>query len=288
VTEFAPAKINLFLHVGDKGADGYHAIASLAVFADIGDTLAATRADELSLRCDGPFGASLSAGPDNLVMRAAVTLQRLALSRRHAVKGAQLTLTKRLPLASGLGGGSADAAAVLRLLPRLWTMQVSDAARDEIALSLGADVPVCLASRASWMEGRGARLSSAPQFPPLHMVLVNPGIEVSTTEVFRHIQHRTGARLPDAPNAFNTVHELADWLKLQRNDLEAPAIRIAPQISECLAALRDAQGCLLARMTGSGATCFGIFPEEILASQTALKLKSTHSTWWTPAVRAIA
>jgi 4-diphosphocytidyl-2-C-methyl-D-erythritol kinase len=266
LTRFAPAKVNLFLHVTGRRADGYHLLDSLAVFPSVGDRLTAAPADALSLTITGPFGAGLTADADNLVLRAARLLA--------PVRGAALTLEKNLPVASGIGGGSADAAAALRLLARLWEIE---APLDEMALALGADVPVCLARRAARMGGVGEILAPAPRLPGFGVVLVNPGVPVATAGVFRA---RTAAfSLPAAlPEAWADAAAMARDLAALDNDLEAPAVTIAPAIGDVLAVLRAKPGVLLARMSGSGATCFAILATAAAAQDAAARL--SRPGWW--------
>jgi 4-diphosphocytidyl-2-C-methyl-D-erythritol kinase len=264
--EFAPAKVNLFLHVTGRRADGYHLLESLAVFPAMGDRLEATPADDLTLEITGPFGGTLAAEPDNLVLRAARALA--------PGEGAALRLIKNLPVASGIGGGSADAAAALRLLARLWAI---DAGLHGIAASLGADVPVCLASRAARMGGIGELLRPAPALPPCGILLVNPGVEVPTPAVFKA---RQGAFSQPAtlPASWPTAAAMAADLQALTNDLQAPAIALQPVIGEVLAALAALPGVLLARMSGSGATCFALFPTAAAASAAATAI--TPPNWW--------
>ena len=272
LTELAPAKVNLFLHVVGRRDNGYHELDSLAVFPGAADRLEATVADGLTLQVGGPLGSGLGGGPDNLVLRAACALA----DHTGAGFGARLVLEKRLPVASGIGGGSADAAAALRLLVRLWGLSVPEQDLLGIALRLGADVPVCLASHPARMTGLGDRLGPAPALPPFGMVLVNPGVGVSTPEVFRA---RAGlfsqpARLPAA---WSGLTAMVDGLRGLTNDLEPPALRLCPVIADVLAWLRAQPGCLLARMSGSGATCFGLFApgEAPLAAA-----RAAPAGWW--------
>jgi 4-diphosphocytidyl-2-C-methyl-D-erythritol kinase len=278
VREFAPAKINLFLHVTGRRADGYHLISSLMVFADIGDDLTAARSSGFSLAIDGPFGAGLPTDGGNLVTRAA---DRLAAAMGIAPDAA-LRLTKILPVASGIGGGSADAAAALRALVRLWGRDPGPDALAKLGLDLGADVPVCLVSKAMNVSGIGETLDPAPPLPDVWVVLSNPGVAVATRDVFKA---RTGpfsrpAPLVDAPR---DATGLAQALASRHNDLEVPAIGLVPAIGTVLEALRSAPGCLLARMSGSGATCFGLFADQVLAEAAARTIKQTHSIWWSVA-----
>lgn len=278
-TIFAPAKINLFLHVGDKRADGYHGICSLAAFADVGDQLSAVPADDLSLSISGRFAAGLSNGDDNLARRAARALQDFARQSGRRLGGAHIQLNKQLPLASGIGGGSSDAAATLKLLDRLWDLQASEQDLDAIARDLGADVPVCLRGSANLMQGLGEQLTPWPALPQLPAVLVNPGVSVATAEAFRALGQRSGVGAPTVAS-LKTPPEATSWLARQRNDLEAPAIGIAPVIREALSQLAATPRCLLSRMSGSGATCFGLYECEADAAAAARILAGRYPRWW--------
>lgn len=274
--EAAPAKLNLYLHVVGKRADGYHRLDSLVVFTATGDTLRVEPADTLSLSIDGPFAAGLSAGDDNLVMKAA---------RALGTGGARLTLTKNLPVASGIGGGSADAAAALRLLRRHWRLDISDAQLHAIAAALGADVPVCLRAQPAFLGGIGEELTPAPPLPPVGIVLVNPGLPLPTPTVFaaRSGPFSPAARFSEAPR---DAASLAALLAERRNDLEAPAIALVPAIATVLAALRATPGCRLARLSGSGATCFGLYDTPETASHAAAALaRGPH--WWVSATHLL-
>ena len=274
VAVFAPAKVNLYLHVTGRRDDGYHELESLVVFADVGDRVTAEAATELSLRVTGPRGEGLSAGDDNLVMRAAEAL----CARTGMAAGAALTLEKVLPVASGIGGGSADAAAALKALVRLWGLHPGAHDLSGLSLDLGADVPVCLAGRAAVMSGIGERLDFVDLPAPLAAVLVNPGVAVSTPAVFKARQgpfsEPVADPLPTDPEA------MLAYLEARRNDLEAPALQLAPIIGEVLEALRATQGCRLARMSGSGATCFGLFMDRAAAEAAASALSKAYSDWW--------
>lgn len=270
LVEAAPAKVNLFLHVIGRRADGYHLLDSLAVFAAAGDMLRAEPADRLSLEVEGPFAASLDGESDNLVLRAARALV-------PAGAGARLVLTKNLPVASGIGGGSADAAATLRLLCRLWRLAPSAEELAGVAVGLGADVPVCLARHASRMGGIGERLEPAPILPPCGIVLANPGISVPTADVFW--AGRGEWSVPaDLPAAWPDVAAMAADLRSLRNDLEHPALSLQPVIGDVLAAVAGLPGCRLARMSGSGATCFGLFDVPEAAESAADRLRMPG--WW--------
>ena len=279
--ESASAKVNLFLHVGERRSDGFHPLQSLAVFTEAGDVLRAEAAPVLSLAIDGPFAAGLRAEGDNLVLRAAEALQSWALAAEAGPPvGAALTLTKNLPVASGIGGGSADAAAALRALKRLWRLEVADAVLMEIAAGLGSDVPVCVPSQAAFMEGRGEILTRAPSLPRLAMLLVNPGVAVPTREVFAGLKSRSGAAMPLPQTGFADAASLLRFLQGTCNDLEAPAKVIQPVIGEVLAALAGLPEVLLARMSGSGATCFALFPEEASCRRGAEQLRRAQGGWW--------
>jgi 4-diphosphocytidyl-2-C-methyl-D-erythritol kinase len=278
VEVFAPAKVNLYLHVVGRRADGYHLLDSLVAFAGVGDTLRIAPASRLELLIEGPTAAALTAEPDNIVLRAA---RRLAEATGRS-PGAAITLTKRLPVAAGIGGGSADAAAALRGLCALWQVDPGEARLADIGLELGADVPVCLAGRPTQMGGIGEALEPAPALPPAWLVLVNPRIGLSTPAVFKA---RDGAFSPPAPltEAPADAAALAAALNHRRNDLAAPAIRLAPVVGEVLAAVAAQPGCLLSRMSGSGATCFGLFASAAAAASAEAALTDRHPAWWTAA-----
>lgn len=272
LTEPARAKVNLFLHVVGRRPDGYHLLDSLAVFPAVGDCLWAAPDDQLSLTVEGPFAAALDAEPDNLVLRAA---RRLA-AETGTTAGAKLTLRKNLPIASGIGGGSADAAAALRLLSRLWGVAIPP----PLAATLGADVPVCLAQAAARMGGVGEILSPPPTLPPFGMILANPGIAVATPEVFR-ARAATGAafsRPAALPAGWPDVSSMARDLAATTNDLQDAAIRLGPEIDAALTVLAALPGCRLARMSGSGATCFALFDTPDVAERSAAAL--AHPGWW--------
>ena len=272
----APAKLNLYLHVVGRRDDGYHLLDSLVAFADIGDRISAVPAPQLSLGITGPFAADLAADDkSNLVWRAAEALAQ-GLGRRPAVA---LTLEKNLPIASGIGGGSSDAAATLRALCDLWQTRLDDRALAEIAATLGADVPVCLAGRASWLGGIGERVEVTPLLPPVALVLVNPGIALPTATVFkaRRGAFSAPARFAAAPP---DAAALAAVLAERRNDLTAAAIEQVPMIATVLDRLAATEGALLVRMSGSGATCFGLFATPQHAAAAAAALRSAAPRWW--------
>jgi 4-diphosphocytidyl-2-C-methyl-D-erythritol kinase len=271
--EVAPAKVNLFLQVTGKRVDGFHLLDSLVVFAGIADRITVAPAEDLSLAITGPFAPSLAAEPNNLVLRAARALAAAAGVRANGA----LRLDKQIPVASGIGGGSADAAATLRLLCRVWRLDLTGAVLDRIAADLGADVPVCLRNRPMRMCGVGEILTQAPALPRCGMVLVNPGIPLATASVFRA---RSSGFSRDAvlPSGWDTVAEMAAGLSGMTNDLETPAIGLVPAIGEVLQAIASTHGCLLARMSGSGATCFGLFADAAAAEAAAAGL--ARPGWW--------
>jgi 4-diphosphocytidyl-2-C-methyl-D-erythritol kinase len=284
LTETAPAKVNLTLRVTGRRADGYHLLDSLVVFGPAADLVHAEPAGELSLALSGPFAAGLRAEPDNLVLRTARALAGWAQSRlgaapaleQHRPLGAALVLEKHLPVASGIGGGSADAAATLRLLARLWDLAVPAADMARLAAGLGADVPVCLATRPARMRGIGEILTAAPRLPSCGLLLVNPGVALATADVFRA---RSGefSDAADLPVAWSSPAAMARDLAEQPNDLEPPALALCPAVGAVLEAVRAQPGCLLARMSGSGATCFGLFADAAAATRAGAGLPVS---WW--------
>ena len=273
-SELASAKINLYLHILGQRDDGYHELQSLVAFADSGDRVEVTgRASDWTLTIDGPFAEGLNgtADADNLVLRAA---RRLAGQIGNTSPMA-LRLTKNLPVAAGIGGGSADAAAAIRLLARTWG---GDAGPPAAWADLGADVPVCLLNRPALVEGMGERLTPVDGIPELPAVLINPGVPSSTGAVFATLAGRYGqpAANPQPPPGVRNVRDFASWLASHRNDLTRPAMETTPPIGAALAALAGAPDVLLARMSGSGATCFGLFPDQA-AAQTAVQWLRQHS-----------
>ncbi len=279
VTEtLACAKINLALHVTGQRGDGYHLLDSLVVFAGIGDRLSFAPALRLSLTITGPQAARLGVRDDNLVLRAA----RLIGPGR----GVAITLEKQLPVGSGIGGGSADAAATLRALAALW--QVPWPSAEQVA-ALGADVPVCLAGRPARMSGVGDVIAPlTTPLPAAWLVLANPGIALATRTVFRALMRRDNAPLPATIPGFADAPALQRFLAAQRNDLEAAAIGLCPQIAMINAGLTRQPGCLLARMSGSGATCFGLFATAHSAAAAARALQRAEPGWWVAAAAMLS
>lgn len=255
----APAKVNLTLHVTGQREDGYHLLDSLVVFADLGDRLWFAAADSLSLAVSGPFAAGVPADAGNLIWQAA----------ELAGVTAAITVEKNLPHGGGIGGGSSDAAALLRH----YGASV-DASR------LGADVPVCLMPHAQRMRGTGELLETLDDLPALNAVLVNPMVHVPTPSVFKRLEEKRNAPMPEAMPPFADAAELIDWLATQRNDLQTPAISLAPQIGAALAALQAQPETRLARMSGSGSTCFGLFETMQSAEDAAARIARSHPDWW--------
>ncbi len=281
---FAPAKVNLFLHVGPVKPNGRHDLDSLVVFSDegAGDHLTVDAADALSLTVTG-MNAS-AAGPigDNLVFRAAAALQAASGSR----KGARMILDKRLPVAAGIGGGSSDAAAVLRLLTDLWGTDPALAA--DLAATLGGDVPVALNGVPAMMRGEGERVSFVSLPFRLPALLVNPGVACPTGPVFRAFDAGGGGAAfaeTGAVPEFADADQLLAWLSAQRNDLEAPALSLLPEIAEVLSVLRQQDGAQLVRMSGSGATCFAVFGAMVFAQRAAAAINARRPDWWIAACR---
>jgi 4-diphosphocytidyl-2-C-methyl-D-erythritol kinase len=276
VEAFAPAKVNLYLHVTSRRDDGYHLLDSLVVFADIGDRLRAEPAPSLSLTVDGPEAADLAAvGDDNLVLRAA----RLLADRAGITAGAALHLDKHLPVAAGIGGGSSDAAAALLALKRLWRLSLDDEAVCALGARLGADVPACLYKRAVWVGGIGERLEPAGPLPDAGILLVNPRRALPTATVFAARRGPFGHVGRFAPMPCS-ASELARALMPCRNDLTEAAIGLVPAIAAVLARLGRLPGASLARMSGSGATCFALFANRAGAEEARLVVAAAEPRWW--------
>ena len=274
------AKVNLTLHITGRRPDGLHELESLIVFAGIGDALEFAPADDLTLTISGPFAPAIAAEDvaDNLVMRAARALQ----ARLGRADGARIRLDKRLPVAAGIGGGSADAAAALAGLAELWGGGDATVLAD-LALGLGADVPVCLAGGPSFVTGIGAGIAPVPSLPPAWLVLANPGRPLATGAVFAA---RTGPYSPPQPwaeavaDAGADAGALAARLAGYRNDLEPAARGLLLEIGDVLEALSATEGCLLARMSGSGATCFGLYAAADPARAAAAAISAHRPAWW--------
>ena len=267
---FAPAKVNLTLHVVGRLPNGYHDLDSLVVFADIGDRLEVALSDRPSLQVTGPMAKGVPDDESNIVMRA------MALIGVNA----RIVLHKYLPNAAGLGGGSSDAAAALRALSDLSGLAVPANLQQ-----LGADVPVCLAAQAARMRGIGDRVDLLPVMPPLHAVLVNPNVAVPTGKVFSELESPSNPAMPDGWPAWHSAADVIGFLRGMRNDLEAPAMAAQPVIAQVLGALHVTSGCQLARMSGSGATCFGLYSDLETAASAAGRLREAFPGWWVAATR---
>jgi 4-diphosphocytidyl-2-C-methyl-D-erythritol kinase len=280
-SETAPAKVNLALHVTRRREDGYHDLESLIVFADIADDLGADLAEVDSLTIAGPFGRALAAGPNNLVLRATAAFR--ARWPELAPPGLSMRLTKNLPVAAGIGGGSADAAAALRLMARLAPQSVPLAELADLAATLGADVPACLLSRPLVARGVGEILSPLREFPALHILLVNPMVPVVTADVFRRLRAHDNYPLPALPVPMTRPAQLGLWLAETRNDLQPPAVKLVPEIGHLIEEVAETAGCMLARMSGSGATVFGLFGAEGQAHEAAKQVRKLHPDYWVAA-----
>ena len=287
IREFAPAKINLTLHVLGRRDDGYHLLESLVAFADVGDEIEVAKAPTFTLVADGAFAGELPATGDNIVIAAA---EALAHGVSEVPPGAEFRLHKNLPVASGIGGGSANAAACLRALLRLHGMSMSDTALNQIAVSLGADVPVCLRSEVSMMSGIGQIVEPAPALPEVHAVLVNPRVAVPTGPVFQALGLLQGAMVAEEapaapPGRFRDAADLVGYLSQCRNDLEPSAAGLVREIGDVQDALFATNGCLLARMSGSGATCFGLYARQGEAERAMAEIAASNPGWWVAAAR---
>jgi 4-diphosphocytidyl-2-C-methyl-D-erythritol kinase len=278
------AKVNLTLRVVARRSDGYHDLESVVAFADCADRLTLTPGSELTLQMSGPLAQACGANSDNLVLKAA----RLLAERVPDMKAGSFTLDKILPVAAGIGGGSADAAAALRLLAKLNGLSLDDERLREVALATGADVPVCLASRACDMTGIGETLIPL-SLPIMPCLMVNPCVPVVTKDTFDALGLRNGELLVGATDVFRGTDwpeagaSVEDWVEVladNANDLEAPATRIQPVIGEVIAALNATNGAWLARMSGSGATCFAIYENTADAGRAAAKIRLDHPDWW--------
>lgn len=272
---FAPAKINLTLHVTGQRSDGYHLLDSLVVFADVGDRITVETAPDLSLAITGPMSHGVPVDGRNLVLQAA---------RSMRVANVAIHLEKHLPAAAGIGGGSSDAAAAMREMARLTGRNLPP----DNGLSLGADVPICLLARPCRMQGIGEAVTEVPGIPRLFLVLVNPGIEVLTGEIFQKLKRRDNPPMPADLPRWPDAPSLATWLATQRNDLEPAARAVAPEVGVALRAIGATDGCLLARMSGSGATCFGLYADKQTAHAAAASIQGGHPGWWCRAATSYA
>lgn len=278
LTDLAPAKVNLFLHVGPVDSAGYHPLASLVAFADIGDRITVRPAERLSLSVEGPFAGAVGPDDDNLILRALRALGDAAGTGEPALA---VTLDKRLPVAAGLGGGSADAGTALKLARAALDLDIGDDALAAVAGTLGADGPMCLHARAVWAEGRGDRLEFEPRLPALPVVLINPDARSPTGPVYQAYDSGPvmAADRPDAPSSWDRA-TVIHWLTAQRNDLERPARTLQSAIGAALVEARELAGVRLARMSGSGATVFALFDTARAAAEAAGTLRARRPNWW--------
>lgn len=282
--ENARAKVNLTLRVLGRRTDGYHDLESLVAFADCADSLTLVPGDKLGLTTTGPRAAECGGLDDNLVMRIAAALAESV----DGLRTGHFTLDKHLPVAAGIGGGSADAAAALRLLARANNLDLADPRIAEVAQATGADIPVCVASQACLMAGIGEELTPLP-LPAMPCVMVNPRVAVATRDVFSALGLTNGELLVGATDVMQALQwpedgaSAADWIEVIGdgiNDLEKPALEVQPIIGDVLDALREADGVQFARMSGSGATCFAIFKTQTAAQRAAAAIQQAHSGWW--------
>ncbi|KKB76544.1 hypothetical protein VW35_17335 [Devosia soli] len=285
IVQAAPAKINLALHVTRRRDDGYHDLESLIVFADIADELEAEPAAADDLTISGPFAHALGTGTSNLVMRALAAFRQRWPDR--VPDGLAIHLVKNLPVAAGIGGGSADAAAALRILASMSSQPIPIVELADLAATLGADVPACLMSRPLVARGVGEILSPLPEFPACHIVLVNPLVPVATADVFRRLRAHDNYALPALPEPLTRPAQLGLWLAETRNDLQPPAVKLVPEIGFIVDDLGQTQGCMLSRMSGSGATVFGLFGSEGQAHQAAQVMRERNPDHWVAAAPLI-
>ncbi|WP_137934019.1 4-(cytidine 5'-diphospho)-2-C-methyl-D-erythritol kinase [Mesorhizobium comanense] len=280
----APAKINLALHVTGRRPDGYHLIESLAVFTRFGDRVEIAPAENDDFTVSGRYAPAVPLDESNLVLKARDALRRAAGPGKTSP--ISIKLEKNLPVASGVGGGSSDAAAVLRGLAEIWDLDLDGAALARIGLSLGADVPMCLAAKPLVARGIGEELSMVPDFSALGLVLVNPGMPVSTADIFAALSRRDNEPLPPLPRSID-FHSLRNWLELTRNDLEPAALALQPAIGRALSWL-DKAGSGFSRMSGSGATCFGLFETGNVAKRAAAEIRGRQPDWFVAATRSMS
>ena len=273
----APAKVNLCLHVTDRRADGYHTLDSLIIFADIGDEITAMPADDIALEITGPQAGILNADTaENLIISAARRFQELVGTQ----SGVHFHLVKNLPVASGIGGGSSDAASGIRLLEKLWSAHPPATQLADLLVGLGADVPMCHLTKPAFASGIGEELTPLTNFPKAWILLVNPLVEVPTGAIFKRLSKFADPVPEDQFNDLRSFEDLISFLKQCRNSLEAPAIEVEPVIAEVLEEMSGLPGCALARMSGSGATCFGLFSNQGKAAAAAAALRANYPAWW--------
>ena len=271
----APAKINFFLHITGKRNDGYHLLDSLVAFTDFGDEIEIKEANEFSFSINGDFGDALSADDNNLVIRAAKGLAE----HNGRTPNVAIHLTKRLPIGGGVGGGSSDAAAVVRGLCKLWDIAPDSDFMDTLLLSLGADVPVCFNGQTARIQGIGEVIDTDYKIPPVTILLIAPNVSCSTPEIFRSFSGKYRDPI-HVPQRFESTDDFVSFLKLCRNDLQKPAISIVPEIADCIEFLNQSTGCLFSQMSGSGSCSFGLFSDEAAAIKAEEQISINHPNWW--------
>ncbi|MEJ1157808.1 4-(cytidine 5'-diphospho)-2-C-methyl-D-erythritol kinase [Prosthecomicrobium sp. N25] len=278
----APAKVNLALHVVGRRPDGYHLLDSIVAFASAGDRIRVEPAEDLSLSVEGPFASALAGEADNLVLRAARLLQAELIDLERPAPGARIVLDKSLPVASGIGGGSADAAATLVALDRLWHADFGTERLARLGGRLGADVPMCVIGRAARVGGIGEVVEPLGPLPAFDLVLVNPGRPLATPDVFQLLERRDNPPLPAPPSRFETLDTLVGYLASARNDLTDAARRLVPEIGSVLDRLAADPACRLARMSGSGATCYAL-ADPGRGAGIAERVGGAEPGWWVSA-----
>lgn len=280
----AKAKVNLALHVLGRGADGYHALDTIVVFAEHGDALSLANGKPTSLKIEGPFGDQVPSDGSNLAARAFEALRRA--TGRPDLGAGELLLFKDLPVAAGLGGGSSDAAAAMILLDRMERLDLADRTLFEAAGTLGADVPMCLVSRALRARGNGHLVEPLQRLPELNLVLVNPRVAVPTADIFASLDKRENPPIEPDVDGFDSLDEILGFLARTRNDLEATTVALAPEVGDVLDVLNRLEDCQFARMSGSGATCFGVFRDRLAARHATMRLRRAYPNWWIVPTRA--
>lgn len=281
ITARAPAKVNIALHVLGQLGSGHHRLDTVAAFSpEVSDVLKVIKAPRFSLEITGRFARNVTRGPNNLILRAAQSF--IGMARRDGIMtiGASMSVIKGLPVGGGIGGGSSDAAATIKLLANLWGYKPDQKELQEVLKKLGADVPMCFYAKALHAEGLGDLITPLNNLPVFTVILVNPGIEVSTERVFEELKNKRNTPLGMFPE--NDNHDdWIDWARDQRNDLEEPACTIAPPIADVISMVQSMPGCLLGRMTGSGSTVFGLFKDVEKARKAVADIESRRGTWWT-------
>lgn len=272
----AYAKINLYLHITGRRNDGFHLLDSLVTFVDVYDVVEVSPSDDISLRVTGPFAKEIGKTEDNLVIKAALLLQKRMVDK----KGAKINLIKNIPPASGMGGGSSDAAAVLHLLCKIWGLDFSTAEIQNISLSLGADLPVCVTGKSCHVSGIGEIITPVSNLAEGFTVLVNPGKKAESKIIYQMGIKKISEQIINEVLAEDTIENFADVLSHAHNDLSVNAVKIVPEIITILKILHEEKACLLARMSGSGATCFGLFKDKESAETVAEKIRLRFKDWW--------